>query len=695
MTNSDSSTTSNIADTNNWDTVFAVKYGIVNSLLQKGWSNLSNSVRNFSQQQAPGYNIQGTFNSWQLTPGGDGQNVRLQCPISSGTFTTPQKSYNLSNASVVVEIQMQWVPDPSQRFFAVTSASVPGSAISTICDQLDRRNILPALNTAFSSNNSALNNPQVAIKKNGYSWIINDASGKSYYLFKLSDQKNNLYLNIYEFEKQWSVNLTALQNDPQSNNPIVSIVNIVNLPSIKSEIDNAVLSGLFDSWFIANLASFNQVFAALNISTSIDQSDLWKWMKPTDSSYAITDDGTLGNGVFGLLTMVNNNQDNDNHQVSPYAIPDSCDAGFLVSAEQFVSNVLLYGATTIFNGANASVFSISNDGMTISNSAPLIWGNFVVDNTVIYTENVDYSSQLNAGTIPPAVSSALQLSTQAIVSGSNGNWTISDGTSYYALEQNGTTFNIYNAIQISIDANSFTLTLLQDAITIQFTGIKYPASWNYDVTMNYTETLTLGLQNISGKQVFNFSNVSRNLSAEVGLSKSALTAELIGSIVTAVAGVIIGLAGPAMDALSASATVADEGASTGLSISEQGFLEALAQADPNDIEMAEADAAEGAEETASTFSNGKWTAFKNALSQPKYKIAAGIGGVLLGAAAGIAPITDSILSAQVSKQWNNVPGFEVFANQLIAPYSWPGLTSFNLQSAQINGSLQIGLKSKI
>ncbi|NRQ36890.1 hypothetical protein HII36_34385 [Nonomuraea sp. NN258] len=42
--------------------------------------------------------------------------------------------------------------------------------------------------------------------------------------------------------------------------------------------------------------------------------------------------------------------------------------------------------------------------------------------------------------------------------------------------------------------------------------------------------------------------------------------------------------------------------------------------------------------------------------------------------------------------WENVPGFDDFSDQMISPYTWPQVSGYPLQSVTLAGSLQIGMQ---
>ena len=67
---------------------------------------------------------------------------------------------------------------------------------------------------------------------------------------------------------------------------------------------------------------------------------------------------------------------------------------------------------------------------------------------------------------------------------------------------------------------------------------------------------------------------------------------------------------------------------------------------------------------------------------------------LAGAVAGLDQSLSAIAEAAAKSEWEKVPGFDDFANQVIQPYSFPTVDDFDLKSAWLAGSLQIGLKAK-
>ena len=119
-------TTGNDADTYGWDTAFAINFTHANTAIVKAWPNVSDGAKNLKQiaDDDPSYHVDATLGPWQLTMGGDGKNVRLLCPIVSGSYTAGSKVIPFAGVGceVVIEVGMQWVPNPDQ--FGPVSVSV-------------------------------------------------------------------------------------------------------------------------------------------------------------------------------------------------------------------------------------------------------------------------------------------------------------------------------------------------------------------------------------------------------------------------------------------------------------------------------------------------------------------------------------------------------------------------------------------
>jgi hypothetical protein len=679
------------ADTYGWDTAFALNFANANAAITASWPNVNAGAKNVSQAASddPSYNITGVLGPWQLTVGGDGKNVRLLCPFTSGTYKAgASESFPLAGMEVVIEIGMQWVPDPGQFAFVVSDTS----QVDTIKADLDANKIDSTLQAAFAAKGHPLSaNAKAVVQKSGEEWLITDGT-TNYYIFHSTDKFNDEFLNIYQFEKAWLNNLKALASAASTDEPAVTIITIIKDPS--KGIAAAVLPELLDIWFNANIGELNHVFAALDLAPIVSASGPYAWMKPTASSYAVTDEGTLESSVFGALTMAVNDPPSANHQVSPFAIPSNCDAGFLISGPMFMKNMLLAGAQLIFNNASASSFIITNDGLTVTNSADLVWGKFMMDNKKQGSVTNDgFSSQLDQKTLSSDLVDALEDEVGVYVQGysvsvttAGSQWLLSQGQSEYILNLDGSNIDVYVATVVSIAKGQFSISLVHTYVQIQFIDLAYSYSSDFDVHVNYTENVTLSLQSQAGKQIFWFDQIMKNMVVSVTKTKSAITREIVEGAVTAALS-LVAIAGPIIEGLSAGAEIGE--------VTEEGgeaVIDAETFSDVEEANEAEAEADEAAAgANAAEESGGTLTNIKNAFGTPKWKLVGSLAA-LAGAVAGADTAIDAIIEAAAKNQWQNVPGFDDFANAAIAPYTWPNVPDFTLTSAGLAGSLQIGLK---
>jgi hypothetical protein len=686
------------ADTYGWDTAFAISFANANSAIASGWASVSDGAKNFSQaaDDDPTFNIAGVFGAWQLTEGGDGKNIRMLVPAVSGTYKAGGKQYDLTGAEVVIEVGMEWVPDPGQFSFVIGGAPVAG-----IAADLDNNSMDAALQGQFTSHGKTLTAAAKAlVQQKGLEWLITDGAD-SYYVFLQKDKDNNAFLNVYQFESAWKNNLKILAREVSQQEPAVSVITIVNNPT--SGIAAAVLPDLLSSWFNVNIGELNHVFAVLDLSPVVSSTDKFAWMKPTSTSYAVTDQGSLDTSIFGVLTMAQNRPAGSNHQVSPFAIPsgsaaNGANAGFLISGPDFLQYMMLAGAQTIFNNAPTGSFSITNDGLSITNTADLVWGKFMMDdNNRGSVADSGYSSQLDAGTLPQGLVNALINQVGVFVGGysvsvteKGSQWLLSANgqNDEYILNLDSGSLDVYLATIITIPKSQFKMSLVNSYVEIEFIDLQYSYSSDFDVHVNYTEQVELTLQNKDGKNVFWYNQIMQDMTVNVTKTQSAITREIVEGAITAVLG-LVAIAGPILEGLSAGAEVTGVTESEGSAvINSEAFANAARE---NPAAAIENDVNAGTNAARQT--GGKLTAIKNAFNTPRWKFVGAMAG-LAGAATGLDQAISAIIESAAKDQWENVPGFDDFAQLAIDPYAFPNVAGFDLVSAWLAGSLQLGFKTR-
>ncbi|GGB96424.1 TULIP family P47-like protein [Dyadobacter sediminis] len=680
------------ADTYGWDNVFAMNFITANEALTTNWGSVDSKAKNISQAYNDDdtgltFKLDATFGPWQLAENGDGKNIAMKCPIVSGTYSYGSKSVNFDGLSpapsVKIIVNMNWVPEPGQFHFGINTG------VDSIVTDLNAKTVDAALSAAFTANGKTLSSPDVSVQKAGYEWLIQDGVN-SYYLFFSADKENDKFLNIYQFDKVWKQNLNVLSSSTDSD-PAVIIDTINNNPT--SGLGATVFPQLLSEWFNVNIGNFNYVFSSIDLSPQLSQSDKYQWIKPTATSYAVTDNGSLDTGVFGVLSMILNHQPGTNHQVSPFAIPDGSDAGFLISGEMFMANMMLAGACSLFSNADPSSFAITNDGLTVTNTADMIWGKFMLDDNKKGSIGSQYGTTLDAGTLSTDLINALFNQTNVSVDSnykvevmSKGNqWLLSKGSGdEYILDVNGSSIDVFLSTTVTIGKGNFNMSLDNSEVVIDFTKLKYSYTSDYDVFVNYNERLTLKLND---HNVFWYDQVTNSMVVSVVKTKSAITREIVeGCVAAALA--LIALAGPIIEGLTAATEVTELSEDGGTAVIDEEAM-ANARAENPDAEAASERQASG---DAATQSKGKLTNIKAAFKTPKWKFV-GTLAALAGAVAGVDNAVDAIIEKMANDDYEDIPGFDAFANEVIGPYAWPGVSAFTLKSATLTGSLQVGLKA--
>lgn len=127
-----------------------------------------------------------------------------------------------------------------------------------------------------------------------------------------------------------------------------------------------VIEYALGNWFNENLGVFAHVFAVANLNRYIDKGQ-WAFCNPSYVSYAYIDRDTLADSVLGVLCMTGGRTTSTNIQeLTPYAIPSGSRAGFLVSRQRFLADLVLPVLPLKWPQASTSQFQISSDGSALS-----------------------------------------------------------------------------------------------------------------------------------------------------------------------------------------------------------------------------------------------------------------------------------------------------------------------------------------
>ena len=148
----------------------------------------------------------------------------------------------------------------------------------------------------------------------------------------------------------------ASATDP--NTPVFTVIALALDPP-PGDVTQAVISQGIADWGTANLAEFAHVFAVVDLNLMVDQGS-WGFVTPNYTSYAYLDGATLADSTFGVLTMTGDRVAGKNlEQISPAAIPAGSVAGFLISNQRALLDVVRPAIMQTYSGLSVDNFQLN------------------------------------------------------------------------------------------------------------------------------------------------------------------------------------------------------------------------------------------------------------------------------------------------------------------------------------------------
>ncbi|NFD77363.1 toxin [Clostridium botulinum] len=91
-----------------WDIESSVSYKTMNEFIKK--DNLyEKKFYQYMKVRRNEFTIDGTFGSWEMTTGADGQNIRFKCPIESATYTINEDIYTAGpDNSITIQVDLKY-----------------------------------------------------------------------------------------------------------------------------------------------------------------------------------------------------------------------------------------------------------------------------------------------------------------------------------------------------------------------------------------------------------------------------------------------------------------------------------------------------------------------------------------------------------------------------------------------------------
>ncbi|MDE9553221.1 TULIP family P47-like protein [Xenorhabdus bovienii] len=149
------------------------------------------------------------------------------------------------------------------------------------------------------------------------------------------------------------------------------------------EEDQIIINQLFEIYFDKNIKDFEHIFSIIMLDLEAKNKDL-QWIKPTAFSYAVGNaKNEKSHDLFGFLNLVDGKKTIGDLQQSldiraNQYITDEVNALIIISKEMYTKYFLIPAAMNLIKGSNYDDFEISQQGLSIYNKKPLVWGDFII-----------------------------------------------------------------------------------------------------------------------------------------------------------------------------------------------------------------------------------------------------------------------------------------------------------------------------
>lgn len=166
-----------------------------------------------------------------------------------------------------------------------------------------------------------------------------------------------------------------------ANNTVVVTEYHFTGPDMSKDGLSSVVPDLFHEWFNDNVNQFGQIFSVILLGLEAGSSD-FQWLYPSAYSYAANsslDGNTTG---FGVLTLIDGKTDTSNLQqsIDIHALDLVKKFGgnlaLVISKATFVKHMLLKAAVSVVKGSSEKDFTLSDTGLSLSNTREMVWQDF-------------------------------------------------------------------------------------------------------------------------------------------------------------------------------------------------------------------------------------------------------------------------------------------------------------------------------
>lgn len=144
--------------------------------------------------------------------------------------------------------------------------------------------------------------------------------------------------------------------DPVASLVVMNFTQPLSSPSARIQIEAA-----FEEWCNAHLGDFAHILAIADINDKV-ATGAWAFCKPYKTDYAVVDKMDKSASFLGVLCMTSTDPKPDQQQLSAFAVPDNCEAAFLISPKRVLKDILLPSMTGVWPNLDANDIEIaSND----------------------------------------------------------------------------------------------------------------------------------------------------------------------------------------------------------------------------------------------------------------------------------------------------------------------------------------------
>lgn len=207
--------------------------------------------------------------------------------------------------------------------------------------------------------------------------------------------------------------------------PAVVVNNLTFAGTPPPTMDRALMVGALDVWFNANISLFAYIFATVNLNQNAAQLE-FQWLKPTDNGYAYFDGIDEDSAYFGVLCMTGGRStDGLSYQLAPNSIPRGSRAGFNISMQRYMQEVILPAMGKGFPHASASSFTLRNNETTIENTEDIRCDDIKVG-AIWYTPYIK-------NFVLQVVGSEIQIKTKTVTQISPGILSVVESTTYQTI----------------------------------------------------------------------------------------------------------------------------------------------------------------------------------------------------------------------------------------------------------------------